>query len=363
MFRLQAEDKSIEFVHHIRGCLPEWVRTDEKRLRQILINLLSNAIKFTHQGQVKFEITYKNEIANFIITDTGVGIDESEYKNIFKPFERIRKPGEPYVSGTGLGLTITRLLSEIMGGNVSLTSKKGQGSQFTVSIMLSGLTKQSPLSANQHRTVKGIKGGNKLLMLVDDDPTHRGLIKDALSILGFSIVEAADGFECLNLLEGCQPDLFLLDVSMPGMTGFELSKVLREKSINVPIIMVSADARENQLQDIEQHAHNDYVVKPVQIDTLIEKIGQQLNLKWHYQVIADKPDMADNLASKAEKLPDNMISELIALTEMGYHKALLNKLKKIQSEKLVSPDVVGQLITLCNKFQFKQISQILREAL
>lgn len=364
MFKLQAENKSIDFIHDIQGRLPEWVRTDEKRLRQILINLLSNAIKFTHQGQVKFDITYKNEVANFIITDTGVGIDKTEHQNIFKPFERIRKPGEPYVSGTGLGLTITRLLTEIMGGNISLTSQKGQGSQFVVSIMLSGLNKKTTSSPHKSLSIKGIKEGHKLLMLVDDDPTHRRLIKDTLSIIGFSIIEAADGFECLSLLEGCRPDLFLLDVSMPGMTGFELSKVLREKNINAPIIMVSADARENQLQDTEQHAHNDYVVKPVQLDTLTEKIGQHLNIKWCYDEKAPQPKIKKNSPNfNPDKIPENIISELIALTEMGYHKALLNKLKKLQSDKIVSPDFVAQLITLCNKFQFKQISQILRDAL
>ncbi|MCU4676221.1 response regulator [Catenovulum sp. 2E275] len=365
MFKLQAENKSIEFIYLVKGHLPEFVRTDEKRLRQILINLLSNAIKFTHKGQVKFEVIYKNEIAKFIITDTGVGIDESEHSKIFKPFERIRKPGEPYVSGTGLGLTITNLLTEIMGGHISLNSKKDKGSQFTVSLMLSGISKNYISTSRINQVITSITGDNKLIMLVDDDPTHRGLIKETLSTLGFSIVEAADGFECLNLLEGCQPDLFLLDVSMPGMTGFELTRLLREKSLFTPIIMVSADARENQLQDTTQHAHNDYVVKPVQLDTLIEKIGEHLNLQWNYKT-SETLEQFDEKNKPQQQIPvlsENIINELLALSEMGYYKALLSKLKKLQTDNSATPEFISQLLILCNKFQFKQISQILRETL
>ncbi|BBI71355.2 hypothetical protein HAALTHF_12340n [Vreelandella aquamarina] len=116
MFRLQAQEKGIDFTFTSEGRIPEWVITDEKRLRQILINLLSNAIKFTNHGQVSLNFRYRNQVAEFTIHDTGVGIEEEDIQRIFKPFERVRKPGVPIANGTGLGLTITKLLTDIMGG-------------------------------------------------------------------------------------------------------------------------------------------------------------------------------------------------------------------------------------------------------
>ena len=107
----------IEFGYVCHSRLPEYVSTDEKRLRQVLINLLHNAIKFTQTGKVGLEVRYRNQVAEFVVWDTGIGISESDVERIFKPFERVREPGMAPVSGTGLGLTITRLLVEIMGGD------------------------------------------------------------------------------------------------------------------------------------------------------------------------------------------------------------------------------------------------------
>ncbi|WP_246841682.1 HAMP domain-containing sensor histidine kinase [Cellvibrio sp. PSBB023] len=113
MFRLQAEAKGLEFIYECQDRLPELVRTDEKRLRQILINLLSNAVKYTNKGKVVFKLRYRSQVAEFTVTDTGEGIAAENMERIFRPFERVHRPGST-ATGTGLGLTITRLLCEIM---------------------------------------------------------------------------------------------------------------------------------------------------------------------------------------------------------------------------------------------------------
>ena len=126
MFRLQAEDKGLAFEYHCPNPLPDLVTTDEKRLRQILINLLSNAIKYTDAGGVSLTLRYRSQVAEFTVRDTGEGIAPENIERIFRPFERIRTPGQAR-AGTGLGLTITRLLTEIMGGDISVTSEPGRG--------------------------------------------------------------------------------------------------------------------------------------------------------------------------------------------------------------------------------------------
>src|SRR5690606_6469013 len=187
MFRLQASEKGIGFRFVCTTPVPELVTADEKRLRQILINLLSNAIKFTRQGEVALHFRYRNQVAEFTIRDTGVGIAPEDIERIFLPFERVRKAGTPATHGTGLGLTITRLLTEIMGGDLNVQSTPGHGSEFRLSLMLSSLPyRASPTLA---LAPVGYHGAPRTLLVIDDDPTHRGLISDMLTTLGFNILE------------------------------------------------------------------------------------------------------------------------------------------------------------------------------
>ena len=141
MFRLQATAKGIEFRHERTGRLPAAVQTDENRLRQILINLLSNAIKFTDSGHVTFRVCYHHQVSAFTIEDTGVGIHNSDLERIFQPFERALTVWRLGHDRTGLGLTITSLLTKIMGGDITVHSEVGKGSTFRVKLFLSELSR------------------------------------------------------------------------------------------------------------------------------------------------------------------------------------------------------------------------------
>ena len=136
MFTVQANQKHLVLNCRIHNPLPDVVIADEKRLRQILINLLSNAVKYTPSGTIDFEIFYRNQVAEFRITDTGPGIEKSQLERIFDPFERVRNRDTANLPGTGLGLTIVKLLTEIMGGDLQVKSELGSGSEFKVSLLL-----------------------------------------------------------------------------------------------------------------------------------------------------------------------------------------------------------------------------------
>lgn len=291
MFRPQALSKGLEFNIVYLSALPKLVTTDEKRLRQILINLLSNAIKYTHQGAVDFMIRYRNQVAEFTIADTGIGIPSSERERIFKPFERVRTPGVPQVTGTGLGLTITRLLVDIMGGDLQLEDRCNfkstkplaeaqSGTVFTVSLMLSSI--QAPAKNSEPaQIISGYTGERKSVLVLDDDPFHRGFIFEALNPLGFSIFEAPDiDFAKTHLLLD-SIDLFLLDVNLPDGSGWEFAKSLRERRIQAPIIMVSADAEEGY--GINDSPHNAYLIKPLKITALLDQVQQLLKLNWQFE--------------------------------------------------------------------------------
>ncbi|HOY24445.1 MAG TPA: ATP-binding protein, partial [Cellvibrio sp.] len=306
MFRIQAENKGLQFIYECTDRLPELVRTDEKRLRQILINLLSNAIKYTDSGSVFFKLRYRNQVAEFTVKDTGEGIAPENLDRIFRPFERLRRPGST-ATGTGLGLTITRLLTEIMGGDISVKSVPGEGSTFKASLMLASIT--APLSEPIRapvQTIYGYEGKARTIMLVDDEETHRQLMRTLLTPLGFRVIEVDNPLNALRVFaqqthENNRPDLIMLDVSMPVLDGWSLAKQLRQAHFHSPIIMVSADASEGRNQSPETPLlHDAYITKPVQLQALLDQIQALLNLQWRYEPATESQPISNSLINTME---------------------------------------------------------------
>ena len=190
MFRVQAAAKGIDFVFRRPSVLPVVVYADEKRLRQVLINLLSNALKFTQTGSVQFVVHYRSPVAEFEIIDTGPGIQSSDLERIFAPFERGALGVSQPQTGTGLGLTISRLLAGVMGGDIRVTSEVGTGSTFRVKILLSEVTNPTRIAPIE-APIFGYHGPRKTILITDDDPTHRDLLREVLTPLGFILLERA----------------------------------------------------------------------------------------------------------------------------------------------------------------------------
>ena len=179
------------------------VHTDENRLRQILINLLSNAIKFTEAGQVAFRVNYRYQVAEFEIEDTGIGIHSSDLERIFQPFEHARTARAKATAGTGLGLTITKLLTNVMGGDITVTSAVGKGSAFRVKLLLSEVSRPRIASTQEDR-VRGYVGPRQTVLVVDDNEVQRDLVRDMLAPLGFDGSDRVERPECLALAERAQ---------------------------------------------------------------------------------------------------------------------------------------------------------------
>ena len=174
--------------------MPTTVYADEKRLRQILINLLANAIKFTHSGGVAFIIRYRSPVAEFEIVDTGPGIQTSDLERIFAPFERGALGAAQPHTGTGLGLTISKLLAGVMGGAITVSSTVGKGSSFRVTLLLSEVAQPSR-SAPLQAPIFGYHGPRKTILVTDDDPAHSDLMREVLAPLGFILLSAPNGAE------------------------------------------------------------------------------------------------------------------------------------------------------------------------
>jgi signal transduction histidine kinase/CheY-like chemotaxis protein len=358
MFRLQAAAKGIDFIFKRPAVLPVVVYADEKRLRQILINLLSNAIKFTKAGSVRFVVHYRSPVAEFEVIDTGPGIQPDDLERIFAPFERGALGVAQPQTGTGLGLTISRLLAGVMGGDIKVTSTVGVGSTFRVKILLSEVTnptRTAPVKA----PVSGYLGPRKTILVTDDDPVQRDLLREVLTPLGFILLSAPDGAACLALAQHCRPDLFLLDISMSGMDGWKVAETLRANGHHqARILMVSASALEAHGTPLAQPFHDGYLMKPIDIPRLLETIRQLLKIEWTYE--SDQIAPPRWRPETGLRPPVRHVEELIGLGQIGYVRAIQVKLDEIGNEYPEHADFVAQMRWLVDRFDLDQYMATLK---
>ncbi|MBI1182204.1 MAG: response regulator [Alphaproteobacteria bacterium] len=361
MFSMQAGAKSLDFVFEPPRVLPNLVYTDEKRLRQILINLLSNAVRCTESGTVTLRMDYRNQLAAFEVEDTGIGIDQDDLERIFRPFERIEAQGAAKRPGTGLGLTITKLLTEAMGGEITVRSTLGKGSRFRVKLMLAEVPRPAR-SASNVRRITGYEGNRVTVLATDDDPNHLDLMRDLLLPLGFIVLTAPDSRECLEAAARLSPDIILLDIAMPGMNGWEVAQRLREDNISrAPIVMVSANAREDRQREAAAAFHDAYLMKPVQLAALLDIVKSQLNLRWTYDDQARRSTNRPPQAMQPNEIPGAFyLDTLIQLGRIGHVRGILSKLDEIEDVQPDTRRVVSHLRTLVQEFELAEYDATLK---
>jgi nitrogen-specific signal transduction histidine kinase/CheY-like chemotaxis protein len=279
MLELQASAKGLALGLDCPVGLPEFVRTDAKRLRQVLINLLSNAIKFTESGSVTLKVHYRNELASFEVIDTGIGIPAEDLERIFAPFER-GQGAAPDQPGVGLGLAITGALVQIMGGDLRVTSEPGKGSRFIVRLMLSK-PMVPPAEPPVTKALNNYLGHKRTVLVVDDDAAHRAMLKGLLEPQGFRVLTAAGGKQALMRANEAQPDLVLLDVQLGSDNGWDIAKHLRKHhSTGLRIVMLSGETPGSDALTNDGSANDLFVTKPFNFDALLDVVAQQLSLEW-----------------------------------------------------------------------------------
>jgi len=277
---VKATQKGLAFHSLIAPDLPEAIQADEKRLRQVLLNLLSNAIKFTDHGQVTLHVHSPAPARlRFEVRDTGVGIGELEREVIFEPFEQVGERQRRH-GGTGLGLAISRQFLRLMGSDILLDSRPGQGSTFWFELEVQPVAPAAPPRAQG--IVRGYHGAHRTILVVDDVRENRMVLNDMLGPLGFTVAEAADGAEGLAQAQALRPDLILMDLAMPGMDGLEAMRRLRQSPelAAITVIAVSASAGDNHAASSVEAGANAFLPKPVNLDRLLDEIGAQLKLEW-----------------------------------------------------------------------------------
>jgi signal transduction histidine kinase/CheY-like chemotaxis protein len=360
MFRLQALAKGLDFRFQCPSHLPPYVYTDQKRLRQILINLLSNAIKYTERGSVALNVRYRNEVAEFEVLDTGPGIPDSERERIFKPFERGGSPAVRSIPGTGLGLTITKLLTQIMGGELSVHSVEGEGTRFTVGLQLTQASHVSPeVPAGQ--SICGYAGARQSVLIADDDPAHLELMQELLQPLGFTLYLARDGTTCIQLAEQFQPQLAMIDLSMPDMTGWQVIDALHSDSAlgSMKIVIVSANAHE--FRPPTAGIYDAFVAKPVSLSLLLEHLGSLLRLEWVYRSAMLPPEHGATPPSVPSVQSRHHIEDLYRLGRIGHVRGIEAKLRELELEDPANEPFASQLRTLVSNFDLRRYMNVLED--
>lgn len=258
------------------------LNTDGNRISQVFSNLISNALKHTTQGSISYGYRLINDgqDVEFYVSDTGSGIDPQDIDNIFKTY--VSKDAVFIQNGFGLGLPLSKIIVEKLGGTISVSSKLGQGSTFRFTIpfdgSVGGLAKNSRITTNS-RTIRVSTHGNlqdaPLILVAEDEDNNYELVKVVLS-KRYRLLRAHNGIEAVTFCEDEHPDLILMDIRMPEMDGLDATRIIKEVNPDVPIIALSAYAFEENIREAQAAGCNGFLSKPFRVEDLLDKIHNYL---------------------------------------------------------------------------------------
>jgi len=401
MVRPAASAKGLDFDFQTSGRMPDVVRMDPNRLRQVLLNLLLNAVKYTDKGSVTLYLRYSGQIATFEVRDTGPGIRDEDREAIFEPFDRGGHEKALARPGVGLGLSISRAIADMLGGQLMLASSSPAGTCFRLTMMLGEVSKPHGGTQNAvqgvsraKRKVVGYLGQRRSILLCDDDAEQRRFLSGLLESMGFAVEAAPHGEAAVALAEsGRRFDLAILDISLPGMSGWDVAQHLRvEMGDDLKIMMLSANAHEFHRPETRHAVHDHFLVKPVAFNDLIDGIGGLLDVAWRmdgdvtrHLPPADQPELP--LAPKAkpavsgglqpapaaqllvaDKLSENSVGNSAPVTterlrevlRIGYVRGIEQEIRLLADQPETS-ELAIRLFACLDRYDLPAMSRLLEE--
>ncbi len=280
-----AAKKNQEIKFEINNLNHPYIIGDKLRLNRIFLNLLSNAIKFTgNGGHITFTATEKASddtyvSFEFMVIDDGMGMSDEFIEKVFVPFERERNSTVSGIQGTGLGMSITKRLVDLMGGTITVKSKINEGTTFIINLEFE-ITEEYKKEPKVIEEAKEEAKSNKKILVVDDNEINREIINALLDDLGYEIIEATDGVEAVEIVKNSPKDeigLVLMDIQMPKMNGYEATKEIRSldnDNSNIPIVALTANAFKEDKDNAINSGMNDHLSKPIEVDKLIEVLNR-----------------------------------------------------------------------------------------
>jgi two-component system sensor histidine kinase/response regulator len=388
MLQLKAKSKGLKLSFDCDLTVPQYIKTDENKLRQVLINLLGNAIKFTDQGSVTMRVTnvlalpdleaQENPAAvpissptlYFEVEDTGHGIAPEELGDLFQAFHQT-KAGVKSKEGTGLGLRISQKFVQLMGGEISVRSQLDQGSCFSFYIRYS--LAEGRVSTNAvmtHGAVRIAAGQNYRILIVEDNAANRLLLSQLLIKLGFEVLEAENGEQAIALWQQWQPHLIFMDMQMPVLDGYAATRQIRHQEqeltehIENPtkIIALTASAFVEQRQQTLAAGCDDFLSKPFRWDEILTTLSEHLQVEYIYES-SSSTEMADSSPQpeftlnhhSLTTMPPEWINQLNFAAAQGNDTKCLNLIAQIPPEQ---SSLIEALTTLIDTYQFDQLIKL-----
>ncbi len=353
IIRIKADEKRLEFSCTLAPEIPAWIHADEKRLRQVLLNLLSNAVKFTEQGRVSLRVDVMSSgCLRFEVRDTGIGIEADQLGTIFQPFEQVGDQRHRH-GGTGLGLPISRQFVRLMGGEIHVDSKLGQGSAFWFELEVTAAASETA-AAFPIRAVTGYAGTRRTILVADDARENRAVLVQMLGELGFEVIEAEDGTEALS--RAPRADLILMDSLMPKLDGVEAMRRLRRlpgcETLPVIAVSASADSR-NEAHCLEAGA-DAFLPKPIDMMRLLAQIAALLGLEWRYE--------QESQAVPLVPPPQAEMQILHGLALIGNMRDILQRCDRIAADPSCGP-FAERLRALAHGYQTRAILELVEQYL
>ena len=293
IFQSQCEAHNLRLILEQDPDLPQYIKADEGKLRQVLINLLGNAVKYTEQGTITLR-THVNhqqpdgrqQILHFQVEDTGIGINARHLATIFEPFMQADRTGDK-TAGTGLGLAICRQYVQLMGGDISTESTPGSGSifQFHLPVEISEVSRVKEEKSTRRIIGLAPEQASYRILIVEDQEDSRILLKKLLQTVGFETKEAGNGQEGIQVFDEWQPDFVWMDMRMPVMDGFEATRLIKETDSGkeTPVVALTTHAFEEERQNILRAGCDDFVRKPYQESDIFEVMQKHLDVRYIYE--------------------------------------------------------------------------------
>jgi signal transduction histidine kinase/FixJ family two-component response regulator len=338
---MRAGEKGLRFLCDPPVRMPRAVHVDEVRLRQVLLNLLGNAVKFTEEGSVTFRVTSLGETVfpdegksrvrlRFEVADTGVGFAPEQAERIFLPFEQAGD-GRSHAEGSGLGLAISQALVQAMGGRIQVQSEQGGGSCFWFQLDLPVVMRPEGLGAEREPDIMGYRGKRRKILVVDDVQHNRSVLVSMLGPLGFELSEASDGNEAVALAATLRPDLILMDLHMPVLTGHEAARRIRSAPGlgDIVLVGVSASVSDQVEEQSLLSGCDDFIPKPVEMNRLLRVIENRLHLEWVYR---ERTETEARRMEKGDRFPGAVLQAPPPEALRVLHElALMGNMEKIQA--------------------------------
>ncbi|RWX45476.1 Signal transduction histidine kinase [Candidatus Electrothrix aarhusensis] len=374
-FHQQVVDKGLFFTIIKDENLLRSIKTDEGKLRQILINLVGNAFKFTRTGGISLRVRSEPETGNIQmlyceVEDTGIGIDPEHQKKIFSPFVQSSASVDQSV-GTGLGLSITRQFIKLMGGDIEVTSTPGIGSTFRFKVAVEKSEHAAIKRSSRSPRVTGLAPGQKTfrLLIVEDVVENRVILIKLLNGIGFKVQEASNGAQGVEICQAWQPDLVWMDIRMPVMDGYEATKEIRKTTAGKDVIIIALTAQTfgNEREKALSAGCNDFISKPYIEEKLFAIMKKHLGVQFIYQD-EDKEDKDKENNDAGEQTAGALDPKNIGELPEDIRSALLEATVQLDQERFFTileklPSRHGKTATalrvLVENYQFEEVENIL----